>query len=251
MLNAVMLRTSFFSRGAEVHRKLLMVFWSVVAWCGAAQAQELQKNGLPCVAEICLGDGIDALSKVQWDRAKNPFSTPTKPQYTAARKLRDGEVKMLQAQFRGDLSAAGPFLSDKMFDALALPVLARVSAACAPHELIGTFTTAAGNPTRVGIALIPDQTDTSKQQWTVISITRNIPAVVTEQQKSEARAQLAERYQAFDLRKTKNAKPGEGRMSINDNASFGFYLWLFRGVEEADRMKQHPQCGGGAKVKLD
>ena len=234
-----------------MQRKFLMVLWAVVAGCGAAQAQELQKNGLPCVAEICLGDGIDALGKVQWDRAKNPFSTPAKPLYTATRKLREGEMKMLQAQFRGDLSAAGPFLSDKMFDALALPALARVSAACAPHELIGTYTTSAGNPTRVGIALIPDQTDTSKQQWTVISITRSLPAAVTEQQKNDARAQLAERYQAFDLRKTKNAKPGEGRMSINNSGNFGFFLLLFRGIEEADRMKQHPQCGGGAKVKLD
>ncbi|MFM8900187.1 MAG: hypothetical protein ACKOF9_09615, partial [Burkholderiales bacterium] len=73
-------------------------------------AQELEKNGLPCVAEICLGDGIAELSKVQWDRAKNPFSSPQKQLYTATRKVSEGEMKLVQSRFRGDLGQAAPFL---------------------------------------------------------------------------------------------------------------------------------------------
>lgn len=216
-------------------------------------AQDLEKNGLPCVAEICLGDGIAELSKVQWDRAKSPFSTPKNPGYTATRKISEGEMKMVQSRFRGDLAQAAPFLYDNMFDSGALSSISRVTAACERNELIGTYTTQSGNPTRVGIALTPSQADTSKQQWTVISIVRTFPAAVSNEQKAQIEAQLTERYHAFGAKNMniKNAKPGEGRFFSNYGSPFGFHLSLFRGIEEGNRMKLHPACGGTAKVKID
>ena len=216
-------------------------------------AQALEKNGLPCVAEICLGDGIAELSKVQWDRAKNPFSSPQKPAYTATRKTSEGEMKMVQSRFRRDLVQAAPFLYDNLFDSGALSSISRVTAACEKNELIGTYTTPSGNPTRVGIAMTPIQGDTSKQQWTVISIVRTFPAAVSNEQKAQVETQLAERYHAFGAnnRNIKNAKPGEGRFFSNYGSSFGFHLSLFRGIDEGNRMKQHPACGGTAKVQID
>ena len=216
-------------------------------------AQELEKNGLPCVAEICLGDGIDELSKVKWDREKNPFSSPQKPLYTATRKISEGEMKMVQSRFRGDLVLAAPFLYDNLFDSVALSSISRVTAACEKNELIGTYTTQGGNPTRVGIAMTPSQADTSKQQWTVISIVRTFPAAVSNEQKAQVEAQLTERYHSFGAnnRNIKNAKPGEGRFFPNYGSSFGFHLSLFRGIDEVNRMKLHPACGGTTKVKID
>lgn len=216
-------------------------------------AQETEKNGLPCVAEICLGDGITELSKLEWDRAKNPFSSPKKPLYTAIRKLSEAERKILRTQFRGNIEQAAPFLYDKQFDSIALPALSLVSAACMPNELIGTYTTKNGNPTRVGIALTPNQTDTSKQKWTVITIMRSFPAAVSTEQKAEVETQLVERYRAFGAKNMniKNAKLGEGRFFFNYGAGFGFHLSLFRGIEEENRMKLHPTCGGTAKIKID
>jgi hypothetical protein len=216
-------------------------------------AQEFEKNGLPCVAEICLGDGIAELSKVQWDRAKNPFDKSEKPNYTATRKVSEREMKFLQSNFRGDLAQAAPFLYDKMFDSGALSSLPRVTAACEKNELIGTYTTQSGNPTRVGIALTPSQADTSKQRWTVVSIVRTFPAAVSNEQKTQVEAQLAERYHAFGAnnRKIKNPKPGEGRFYFIHGSPFGFNLLLFRGIEEVNRLKLHPACGGTAKVKID
>lgn len=229
--------------------------YSVVALLSfviAAQcsAQEFEKNGLPCVSEICLGDGLVELSKVHWDRAKNPFSDPKRPLYTSARKLNDGELGLVKSVFRGDVVSVAPFLKDNFFDSGALAGLARVTAACARHELIGTYTTQSGNPTRVGISLIPNQTDTTKHQWTVVSITRSFPAAVSNEQKAEVESQLAERYAAFDIRKTANAKPGEGLFNWNFG-SFGFHLLLWRGIEEGNRMKLHPACGGTEKVRID
>lgn len=232
--------------------KAALLFFPFVVVSSLCFSQGLEKNGLPCVAEICLGDGIPELSRIQWDRAKNPFSSPKKPLYTVSRKLSKSEMNMLQSRFRGDLVQAAPFLADNLFDSVALSSLSRVTAACAKNELIGTYTTPSGNPTRVGIALTPSQSDVSKQRWTVVSIVRSFPSAVSEEQKAEVEAELAKRYYIFGAKNPniKNAKPGEGRFFPN-YGTFGFNLLLFRGLEEHNRMKLHPACGGATKVGID
>ncbi|MFT7722343.1 MAG: hypothetical protein QM788_05880 [Roseateles sp.] len=232
-------------------RKALLVTVAMITTPAFSQGATYEKNGLPCVAEICLGDGIPELSKVKWDRSKNPFSSPQKPLYTSAKKVTDGEKRLLASRFKGDTAGALPFLADSLFDSTALAGLARVTAACERHELIGTYTTESGLPTRVGISLIPGQSDTSTQHWTVTSIIRYFPAAVTNAQKTELESQLGERYRAFDITKTKNAKPGEGRYSKNFGPSFGFNLLLFRGIEEGNRLKMHTACGGSSKIAID
>jgi len=216
-------------------------------------AQEFAKNGLPCVSEICLGDGIAELSKVQWDRAKNPFSSQQMPLYTAVRKVNASETQIVKLKFRGDTEQAAPFLLDQQFDALALPSLAHITAACEQNELIGTYTTQSGNPTRVGISLIPRQSDTSVQHWTVTSIVRTFPKAVSAEQKAEVEAELTNRYYAFGANNPgiKNAKPGEGRFFSNYGSTFGFHLSLFTGIDKANRLKLHPSCGGTTKIKID
>lgn len=216
-----------------------------------SQDSTTEKNGLPCVAEICLGDGIAELSKVKWDRSKNPFSSPQKPLYTSERKLSENEKKSVTSTFKGDTATAAPFLADALFDSTALSGLSRVTAACERHQLIGTYATASGIPTRVRISLTPNQTDTSTQHWTVISIVRSFPKAVSNEQKAQLEAQLDERYRSFDIRKTTNAKPGEGRYAKNYSSQFGFHLSMFRGIDEGNRMKMHPACGGTAKIQID
>jgi hypothetical protein len=196
-------------------------------------AQQFVKNGLPCVAEICLGDGLAELSKVQWDRVK-------------IGKASEAYVKLLRAQFRGDLVQAATFLGHSQFDSTALSPLSRVTADCGrlARNLTGTYTTQSGNPTHVDIALIPrSKTDPSKHQWTVVSISRRYPAAVSNEQRKQIEAQLAERYGAFDFLKRKNPKHGEGRY-ISTN---GHSLVLHREVEGI----LHPACGGSSKVNID
>jgi len=66
-------------------------------------------------------------------------------------------------------------------------------------------------------------------------------------------SKLTERSHAFGAnnRSIKNAKPGDGRFFPNFGSPFGFYLSLFGGVEEVNRIKLHPACGGTAQVKID
>lgn len=215
------------------------------------QAQQVVKNGLPCVAEICLGDGLPELGKVQWDRAKNPFSDPKKPFYTASRKLTALEMGMVQAQFRGNLNPVSAFLADGLFDSGSLPGLARITAACNKNTLFGTYTTASGNPTRVGISLIPIKSDPTRHQWTVTTIVRTLPAVVSSQQIAEAKTELNARYKDFDSNRLGLPRPGEGRFAYNLASDFGFHFFLMPETDELDRMKMHPACGGSAKVKVD
>lgn len=222
----------------------------VAAQCSA---QEFEKNGLPCVAEICLGDSLAELSKIPWEVRENVFGESKKPMNKFVRKLSDSQLGLLKSVFRGDVISVASFLDGNYFDSSALSGLARLTAACARHELTGTYITKSGNPTRVGISLIPNQNDTTKHQWTVVSIGRTFPTAVTTEQKAEATSQLNERYAAFDVRNTGNAKAGNGR--FNWNLSFygplGFHLWLFRDSDEGNRIKLHPACGGTERVRID
>lgn len=221
-----------------------------------AQAQDaapLEKNGVPCVAELCLGDGLAELSKIQWDRAKNPFSKEQKVPYSVTRKMSPYDTDRLNRIYRGDTKPAGAYLADALFDSESLPALKSVNVACERNELFGTFTTKSGLPTRVGIILTPDLADPGQHRWTVINITRTIPGAVSNEQKAEVEQQLSARYHVYDIKnlKLKNPKAGEGRFYAT-SSPFGFYLTQWRGgMAEGNRMKQHPACGGATKVSID
>ena len=230
-------------------RRPVALFLLLTSW--SAFSQNFERNGLPCVAEICIGDGIAELRKVPWDKAKNPFSAADKPLYASSRKLSEGETRMVNDQYRGNTAAAAPYLVDKLFDGESLEALSRVSAACTQSELVGTYTTKSGNLTRVTVSLTPARGPTSEQHWIVTKLLRTVPSAVTKQQMADATAELSERYRAFDLAKTKNAKPGEARFAMNGGSLFEFQFFLFQGLDEGNRLKQHPLCGGAAKVKVD
>ena len=61
-------------------------------------AQSYEKKGLPCIAELCIGDGLEELSKIKWDRAKNAFSLMGKPDYVGSRPLQASDVCAQDAQ---------------------------------------------------------------------------------------------------------------------------------------------------------
>lgn len=235
----------------SVKSTLLVLSFGIAS--GVCVAQDLEKDGLPCVAEICVGDGLSELSKIQWDRSKNPFSPPNKPIYTSTRKVSDIEMRNIRKNFRGDVTKAAAYIGSNVFDSIALPALAKVTAACTPSDLTGTFTSNGGNPTRVTIALIPRSQDNTKQQWTVVSIARNFPKAVTEVQKAEVETELVKRYFKYGAKNPgiKNAKPGEARFWGNFGSDFGFSLTMFQGLEMRDRLNSHPLCGGTAKVSVD
>ncbi len=232
--------------------KVLALALPLIALQPQSVAQELEKRGLPCVAEICLGDGIAELSKIQWAPAQNAFKINTKAEATGNLKLSDDQLRMLSLIYpvAGD---AAPYLHANQFDSGALPALAKVPAACQSTELIGTYGADGNTPTRIGISLTPSAADPSKQVWTVTTIVREFPTVTTNRGRAEISKQLVARYGKFGagVSDMPAAKAGEGRFFPSGMTRFGFGLSLGRGGDEPSRLARHPACSGagGDKAK--
>lgn len=229
--------------------KAIVLALSLLAVGPGAMAQNVfEKNGLPCVPEICLGDSLPELSKIQWVPAQTSFKINNKAQATAERKLSDDDIKALKGLFPTTAEAA-PFLYEKQFDATALAALQRVTAACDVNELFGTFGSTAV-PTKVGISLMPTAADPSRQVWTVTSIVREFPDVSTIEQKASVTTMLKRRYNKFGAGTSElpPTNPGDGRFFLGGMSSFGFGLSLVRAPDEDKRLKQHPLCSAASKV---
>lgn len=223
-----------------------------LALCGVhavSMGQSLEKNGLPCVAELCIGDGLTELAKIQWAPARSSYKVNNKVQLTLDKKLNDDDMRMLKSTYpvAGD---AAPFLHDRIFDASALPILSRVAVACQANELTGTYNAGGETPTRVGISLTPSLAEPGKHIWTVTTITREFPSADTNEERAAITKLLTRRYGQFGAgTRTVEDKPGAGRFFPSGMAKFGFGLSLNRGSDEAARMMTHPSCGAGDKIK--
>lgn len=231
--------------------KVLAFALPLLALQSPCMAQDvLEKNGLPCVNEICLGDGISELSKIQWTPAQSSYKLNNKAQFTATRKLTDDDLRALKATFP-TVGEAAPYLYDKQFDGTALPLLPRVPTACESNELFGTFGATSDTPTRVGISLTPSVSDPTKQVWTVTTIVREFPSAVSNDDKAVVTKLLNKRYSKFGAGNPTipTAKPGEGRFFPGGMNRFGFGLSLYRGNDEASVLKTNPVCSGADKSK--
>jgi hypothetical protein len=220
----------------------------------SAFAQGYEKNGLPCIPELCIGDGLPELGKIKWDRAHSDFSITGKPDYVGSRSLLTNEVTLVKNVYRGNLSQVAPYLSYQAFDGTALAVLANVTSACTTQELKGTFTSQSGNPTIVKIALLSDQNNAAVQRWIVTSISRNFPSATSDAQKADIRRQLEERYSRFNISRGRQ-RGVDASFSMHDDpmsrGSYGFSLSLNIPFNQLERQRQHPACGGGRKVSID
>ena len=225
--------------------KALAIALSIVAVQSPAMAQDLEKNGLPCVSEICIGDGIAELSRIQWTPAFNPVKISNKAQPTSAHALNDDEMRMLKAVFPAAAEAA-PFLHERQFDSSALPALAKITTACQTNELVGTYGSNGATPTKVRISLMPSLSDPTKQAWTVTNVVREFPTVATDAERATINKALNRKYAKFAAGKvsTDSGKAGEGYYSPSATTHFGFALSLSRATDEGNRMKSNPACGG-------
>jgi hypothetical protein len=218
-------------------------------------AQSYEKNGLPCIAELCVGDGLEELSKIKWERAKSAFSLMGKPDYVGSRPIGASDITTVKQIYRGDVSRAVPYLSYEAFDAKAIPLLASITAACGRKELQGTFTTESGNPTTVKIALLTDKNDAAIQRWAIISISRSFPAAISAVQQADIRKQLDERYGRFSVSRGRQTGV-DATYAIHEadpvlGGKFGFSLFSNQRPNDYGRYLQNPACGGKQKVSID
>jgi len=230
-----------------MHLKALALALPLLAFQPTSYAQVVEKNGLPCVQELCIGDGPAELAKIDWAPATTSFKVNNKVQTTAERKLSDDDVRALKAVFP-DVGDSAPYLYEKQFDGAALKSLAKVSTACDVNELFGNYGTGTGAPTKVGISLVPSLTEAGKQAWTVTSIVRDFPSAGSNEERAGINKMLTARYGKFGAgsRELPPAKPGEGRFFLGSMANFGFGLSMIRAADEARRLKTNPMCAAKA-----
>jgi hypothetical protein len=216
----------------------------LAAAAGAAGAQALEKNGLPCVAEVCLGDGLEALAGIAWEPALSPRGSAARPLKVRDRTLETPDRAFLQRVFRGVPPAAALWLADRRFDREGLPTLAGVQAACAENWLEGRFLSGGGNPTTVTIQRVPD--GPGGQRWAVTRITRHIAGAATSEQRSAAEATLKERYAAFDITRRPRIEASQRAMfQLVTATQWGFKLSLPTDPRQAEQLRSHAACGGG------
>ena len=228
--------------------KVIAVALTLCGVHAVSMGQSLERNGLPCVAELCIGDGLAELAKIQWAPAQSSAKVNNKVQRTIDKKLNEDDMRMLKLTYP-EAGEAAPFLHERTFDASALPVLSRVTAACQANELTGTYGAGGETPTRVGISLTPNLAEPGKQVWTVTTITREFPSADTNEERAAITKLLTRRYGQFGAgTRTVEDKPGAGRFFPSGMAKFGFGLSLNRGSDEAARMMKHPSCSSGDKV---
>lgn len=219
-----------------------------------AHGQSYERDGLPCVVEVCLGDTIDRLANIPWQPALSPRSSPDRPMPAATRSVTPQEHANAQSRFPGSPGAATAYLVDARFDKAALAPLGRVKAACQHHRLQGSYSSAEGNLTHVGLQMVPEGDNLAEQRWRVSYIHRVIPSAVTTAQRDEAQQILKERYAAFDfMRRPQPEGAKRARFMIVSNSSWGYSLNLLGDGDVSLRLRQHPACGGGGGVraKLD
>jgi len=162
----------------------------------------------PCVPELCLGDGIEKLASMKWDRAKVPRIVKDQGVHPGGVTLSDFGLKALAALYQGDIAAAAPYLVKRSFDGDALGPLSRVIASCVPEKLYGTYISPDGRPTTVGIAMMPRE---GTQQWRVVEITKEILGSVSPAQKDMVREDLRNKYSRWERDLAADTSPRQGK----------------------------------------
>lgn len=217
---------------------------AVAAFSAAnATAQEVEKNGLPCVAEVCVGDGLDVLAGIDWQPALSPRGSPARPLHVRDRVLETADRSFLTRVFRGVPEDAARWLADRKFDQQGLRALAGVKAACAEHWVDGTFVSAGGNPTTVTIKRLPD--GAGGQRWTVVKISRQVAGAITTEQRREAEQALKARYAAFDM--TRRPRPESSHRAwfqMTTATKWGFALTMATDPALSEQLRSQPACGG-------
>lgn len=222
-------------------------FTAIVSISGACLANE--KNGLPCVAEICLGDGLEELRKLQLTPVQ--YHTPGPK-----------AVESLSKRFRGDIKSAVSYLVGStntemlIFDNRAIEPLSRVNADCSnpiSFPNYAKFRSKSGAATKLEIRLIPPPGDLSTHRWQVTKITRETPEAVTKEQLAEVERILKERYGKFFNQPTPRHNSTRSRAaSVYMNKFLKNYELQMTSFDfsDNDRLK-HPLCGGNKKISID
>lgn len=206
-----------------------------------AAAEVFEKNGYPCMSNICIGDEASSLQSTTWKPVKVRAVT------------KDNLPRRIERTYRAKpeiLLEAAPYLDDG-FDNQGLKAIEKVDASCEMAVVTGSFTTDSGNETHVALMLIPDAS-LKKQKWVVYSITRKFPKVVSEAQMKETKATLDKRYANFEPSQIqKSKKKPKAVMVFMPLMGAQVQLMMVDKLPTPESLKHHPACGGSQKISVD
>ncbi len=203
-------------------------------------AEQYEKNGYPCMSNICLGDDLQTLKKVKWEPVKNIKAFARKE-----------DLRKINKTYRGkeeDLAQATPYLK-KGFDNSGLDLMQKVKAACDINAVSGKFMTESGNKTHVVVMMMGPP---GKQRWQVSMIKREFEGVVTQAQQLEVKNELLKRYAKFDPANAAKAKvKPKGVLVMIPFGKLSAQFNLIHGLSSIDELKSDPLCGGTKKISID
>lgn len=236
-----------------VKLKCITLFLYAAVFSAAVMADDNVRDGRPCLGGVCIGDEISTLAGIKWQTALYSGKPIT------SLKINDASVKNLLVHFAPSAAAtakaAAPYLMFNVFDAQAIPKLAKVKGFCDetmyPFGMRGNFISDSGHNTEVVIFVVTGA-DSSNQSLQVTDIERIFPKEYTREQINELSKQLEERYRGvkkisgmggstlteptweFDIyaRKLKLRAPGNSYSTGKTN----------------DQLKKYPGCGKSLKI---
>jgi hypothetical protein len=163
--------------------------------------------------------------------------------------LSERELHGLEALYKGEIAAVGPYLRQAAFDGHALPLLRDVKAACGPNKLYGRFRSREGNATFVAVSLRRRLAGSASQEWVVVEITREINTAVNIEQAVSAQQELRTRYARWDTPPDAVPKPGTGVFTAYFMNRPMFTLALQEAPDYAPY--QDRACGDGFAGSID
>lgn len=195
-----------------------------------------QAAEMPCVKEICVGDGLDKLRGINWV----PIDLGHLNRVKRSERMRRAKT---YKGFDGDNTPN--FLVLRAFDGSVLEDIAKIKTACEANELVGSYISDGGNKTKVYISLLPID-DAGNMTWRVRSITRKIQTLEPAD-KNHVVQTLNARYGKF--KQQPNSGEG-GYMVIPLHKEVGMSLHL--GVaDDLIRFKRNAFCATHGKVSVD
>ncbi len=208
-----------------------------------AFSESLLAADMPCVKEICIGDGLDKLRGIKFQPVN-----PSRVERVSKRKQAD------RAEMYGGFQGTQPpaFLMLAEFDENSLDEIAKIKVACHPYnQLEGAYVSESGHKTNIQIALWPNKT--GEMKWLVKGISRAYKGLESRGESDQLIQDLREKYAKWDMGKVGQPKSGSAGMLLVPLKEPILTLILAPTAEmiQADMYKKNPLCKPTKRTNLD
>lgn len=194
-------------------------------------------DNFPCVKEVCIGDSLDKLRKINWQ--------PINYSLKRLERMRESERARRTKTYQGFDNDTPSYLIFREFDRDLLDEMSLIKIACEPNQLKGIFVSDAGHKTQVFVSLMHNG-DSTNMVWRVSAINRTYQNLTDKSQRKQLHHDLNERYGKYF-----NPKPGEAGVLIvpSGKDTTLSMSWTYAAINP--RYGQHASCDRPRKINLD